>query len=157
MDKLDKAILTALQKDGNISMAKLSEKVGLSLSACHRRVKILEAEGYILQYTARLNRRVIGLDLQVFIEVRLTSHFKEDQAAFEEKVQTMPDVLECHRISGEFDYLMRVAVGGAADYEDFYYNRLSEIPAIAQVKTLLSLSTLKEFQGYNLERLGAAS
>ena len=154
MDQIDKSILSALQKDGQMSMARLSEQVGLSLSACHRRVKILESEGCIMQYSARLDRRVIGLDLQVFIEVRLTSHFKQDQAAFEAKIQSMPDVLECHRISGEFDYLMRVAVKGAADYEDFYYNRLSEIPAIAQVKTLLSLSTVKEFEGYNLEKLG---
>lgn len=151
MDQIDKSILTTLQKNGQISMARLSDQVGLSLSACHRRVKILENDGLIQQYTARLDRRKIGLDLQFFIEVRLTSHFKAEQAAFEEKVQSMPDVLECHRISGEFDYLMRVAVADAADYEDFYYNRLSQIPSIAQVKTLLSLSTLKDFQGYNLE------
>ena len=153
MDQIDKGILTTLQRDGQIYMARLSEQVGLSLSACHRRVKILETEGLIEQYSARLNRRKIGLDLQVFIEVRLTSHYKEEQAAFEEDIQRMPDILECHRISGEFDYLMRVAVSGAEDYEDFYYNRLSEIPSIAQVKTLLSLSTVKEFQGYNLDRL----
>lgn len=157
MDYLDTRILSILQKDGQISMARLSEDVGLSLSACHRRVKNLESEGIISHYAARVNRRAIGLDLQIFIEVKLTSHYKKDQAAFEEKILAMPDVLECHLISGEFDYLIRVAVTGPSDYEDFYRNRLSEIPAIAQVKTLLSLSTLKEFQGFNLEHLSVAA
>lgn len=154
MDRIDTRILSTLQKNGQISMARLSEEVGLSLSACHRRVKILESEGYISHYAARLDRRKIGLELQVFIEVKLTSHYKKDQSAFEEKVMAMPDVLECHLISGEFDYLMRVAVANASAYEDFYRNRLSQIPSVAQVKTLLSLSTLKEFQGFNLEYLG---
>ena len=134
-------------------MAGLSDKVGLSLSACHRRVKLLEADGTISNYSAVLDRKAIGLELQVFIEVKLTSHYKRDQSAFEEKILQMPDVLECHLISGEFDYLIRVAVSNPAAYEDFYRNRLSEIPSVAQVKTLLSLSTLKEFRGYNLDSL----
>ena len=151
MDRLDYRILSILQKDGQISMNRLSEKVGLSLSACHRRVKMMESSGAILNYAAVIDRKSVGLELQVFIEVKLTSHYKQDQMAFEEKIKAMPDVLECHLISGEFDYLIRVAVRNPSDYEDFYRNRLSQIPSVAQVKTLLSLSTLKEFKGYNLE------
>lgn len=151
MDRLDYRILSILQIDGQIPMNRLSEKVGLSLSACHRRVKILEANGTISNYAAILDRKAVGLEMQVFIEVKLTSHYNRDQTPFEDKIKAMPDVLECHRISGEFDYLMRVAASTPADYEDFYRNRLSEIPAVAQVKTLLSLSTLKEFRGYNLD------
>ncbi|MFD1160628.1 Lrp/AsnC family transcriptional regulator [Roseovarius aestuarii] len=153
MDRLDRHILSILQEDGQIPMVRLSERVGLSLSACHRRVKIMEANGTISNYSAVVDRKAIGLELQVFIEVKLTSHYKEDQTLFEEKIKAMPDVLECHLISGEFDYLMRVAVSNPADYEDFYRNRLSQIPSISQVKTLLSLSTLKEFRGFNLELL----
>ncbi len=153
MDRLDYRILSILQKDGQIPMNRLSEQVGLSLSACHRRVKLMEASGAIANYAAVIDRRSVGLELQVFIEVKLTSHYKEDQTAFEDKIKAMPDVLECHLISGEFDYLMRVAVRSPSDYEDFYRNRLSQIPSVAQVKTLLSLSALKEFRGYNLEAL----
>ncbi len=153
MDRLDYRILSALQEDGQISMMRLSEKVGLSLSACHRRVKIMEANGTILNYSAIVDRKSVGLEMQVFIEVKLSSHYNRDQEPFEEKIKAMPDVLECHRISGEYDYLMRVAASNPSDYEDFYRNRLSEIPSVAQVKTLLSLSTLKEFRGYNLESL----
>ena len=151
MDRLDYRILSTLQEDGQIPMVRLSEKVGLSLSACHRRVKIMEANGTILNYAAIVDRKTVGLEMQVFIEVKLASHYNRDQEPFEEKIKAMPDVLECHRISGEFDYLMRVAASNPSDYEDFYRNRLSEIPGVAQVKTLLSLSTLKEFKGYNLE------
>jgi len=153
MNDIDIKILSILQRDGQISMARLSEQVGLSLSACHRRVKILEANGTISNYAACLDRKAIGLELQVFLEVKLSSHSKQDYAAFEEKILAMPDVLECHLISGEFDFLMRVAVSGPSDYEDFYRNRLSQIPAVAQVKTLMSMSTLKEFRGFNLEGL----
>ncbi|RYG93236.1 Lrp/AsnC family transcriptional regulator [Loktanella sp. IMCC34160] len=151
MDTLDIRILSVLQKDGQISMARLSEEVGLSLSACHRRVKLLEQSGKIANYAARLNRRAIGLEIQVFIEVQLTSQRREDIAAFEDAIARMPEVLECHLISGEFDYLMRVAARDTGAYEALYRNRLSDIPSVAKMKTLLSLSTVKEFRGFYLE------
>ena len=150
MDMIDKKILSALQEDGQMSMSRLSDKVGLSLSACHRRVKLLETSGKISNYTARLNRRAIGLEIQVFIEAKLISQRKEDMAAFEGAITRMPEVLECHMISGEFDYLMRVAAKNTSDYEDLYRNRLSQIPSVSQMRTLLSLSTVKEFRGFYL-------
>ncbi|WP_246162235.1 Lrp/AsnC family transcriptional regulator [Roseovarius faecimaris] len=134
-------------------MSRLSEMVGLSLSACHRRVKILENDGLISHYAARLNRRALGLEVQVFIEVKLMSQRRHDIEAFEAAIAQMDDVLECHLISGEFDYLIRVAARNTSDYEALYRNRLSDIPSVAQMKTLLSLSTVKEFKGYNLETL----
>ena len=153
MDRLDRQILSLLQRDGQISMAKLSGAVGLSLSACHRRVKLLESSGMISHYTARLNRRALGLEMQVFIEIKLASQRKDDIEAFEAAIREMPDILECHLISGEFDYLIRVAVRNPSDFEDLYRNRLSQIPAVSQTKTLLSLSTVKDFRGYNLDAI----
>ncbi len=151
MDSLDVRIVSTLQKQGNISMAKLSDKVGLSLSACHRRVKILEAEGRIEGYGARLNRKKIGLSIQVFIEVKLNSQREEDISNFESAIKRMPQVLECHFISGEFDYLIRVAAKNPEDYEQLYRNNLAHIPSVQQLKTLVSLSTVKEFTGYHLD------
>ncbi|UWQ13672.1 Lrp/AsnC family transcriptional regulator [Aliiroseovarius sp. M344] len=151
MDKLDTRILSILQLDGAISMSKLSDKVGLSISACHRRVKLLEADGSITNYAARLNRKAIGLEIQVFIEAKLVSQRREDIQAFEDAILEMPEVLECHLISGEFDYLLRVAAKNTEDYEKLYRERLSSIPSFAQMKTLLSLSTVKEFRGFHLE------
>jgi DNA-binding Lrp family transcriptional regulator len=151
MDRTDNRILSYLQKQGNISMAELSERIGLSLSACHRRVKLLEAKGVISHYAAHLNRRALGLELQVFIEVTLTSQRKEAHTAFEEAIANMPEVLEVHLITGEFDYLMRVAARSTADYETLLRNKLSQIPSISQMRTLLSISAVKEFDGYYLE------
>lgn len=151
MDHLDMKILSALQKDGQTSMARLSEQVGLSLSACHRRVKLLESSGKIANYTARLSRKAVGLEIQIFIEVKLASQRKEHITAFEKAIRHMPEVLECHMISGEFDYLIRLAARNTEAYERLYRDRLSEIPSVTQMKTLLSLSTVKEFQGYHLE------
>lgn len=153
MDRLDRHILSHLQADGQISMARLSQLVGLSLSACHRRVKLLEERGIISHYAARLDRRALGLEMQVFIEIKLASQTREDIEAFETAIKNMPDILEGHLVSGEFDYLVRVAVRHPADFEDLYRNKLSQLPSVSQTKTLLSLSTVKEFRGYNLEAL----
>ena len=131
-------------------MARLSERVGLSLSACHRRVKLLETEGKISHYAARLNRKLVGLEIQVFIEAKLTSQRRGDIEAFESAIHKMPEVLECHLISGEFDYLIRVAAKNTEDYESLYRERLTLIPSVAQMKTLLCLSTVKEFRGFHL-------
>ncbi len=150
MDRLDTRILSILQKDGQISMARLSEQVGLSLSACHRRVKMLETDGKISHYEARLNRKLVGLEIQVFIEAKLVSQRREDIEAFEGSIHEMPEVLECHLISGEFDYLIRVAARNTEDYETLYRERLTLIPSVAQMKTLLCLSTVKEFRGFHL-------
>lgn len=151
LDRLDNKILSILQNDGSISMAALSERIGLSLSACHRRVKVLEAQGVIAGYAARLDRRALGFEVQVFIEIKLMSQRREDTSAFEEAICAMPEILECHMISGEFDYLMRVAARSTSDYEFLYRNRLSMIPSVSQMRTLLSLSAVKEFGGYHLE------
>lgn len=150
MDRLDIRILSILQKNGQISMARLSEQVGLSLSACHRRVKILEQDGKISHYAAKLNRTLLGLEIQVFIEAKLISQRRAEIEAFERAILEMPEVLECHLISGEFDYLIRVAARNTEDYEVLYRQRLTLLPSVAQMKTLLCLSTVKEFRGYHM-------
>ena len=149
-DATDRKILSILQEEGDISMAALSERIGLSLSACHRRVKLLESAGVISGYAARLDRRALGLEVQVFMEVKLTSQRREAMNEFEEAILDMPEILECHLISGEFDYLMRVAAASPSDYEALYRSRLSMIPSVAQMKTLLTLSAVKEFRGYHI-------
>ncbi|MDH5453509.1 MAG: Lrp/AsnC family transcriptional regulator [Paracoccaceae bacterium] len=151
MDQIDRNILSVLQLDGQISMARLSDQVGLSLSACHRRVKMMETNGVISGYAARLNRKAVGLEIQVFIEVKLTSQRKDDITSFEAAVKQMPEILECHLISGEFDYLIRLAARNTDAYENLYRNRLSLIPSVAQMKTLLSLSAVKEYRGFHLD------
>ena len=153
MDRIYLQILSILQKNSKISMAKLSERVGLSLSACHRRVKILETDGKISHYAAHVNRKAVGLHIQVFIEVKLKSHRREDFDAFEEAIARIDDVLECHVITGEFDYLIRVAAPDSSGYETVLMDRLATIPSVLHTKSMLSIRTAKEFRGYNMEGL----
>ncbi|PWE33186.1 AsnC family transcriptional regulator [Maritimibacter sp. 55A14] len=153
MDRLNTKILSELQRDSNTSLAILSERIGLSLSACHRRIKALETEGVIRGYSARLDRARMGLEMQVFIEVKLVSQRSSDLSAFEGAVAAMPEVLECHMISGDFDYIMRVAARNTAGYEQLYRQRLSQLPSVSQMRTLMSLSTVKEFSGFHLDGL----
>jgi len=151
MDRLDRKILFELQRDASLSMATLSERIGLSLSACHRRVKLLEAAGVIEGYMARLDRHGLGLEMQVFLESKLASPSKAQLTAFEAAVQAMDEVLECHLISGDFDYLIRVAATGTTDYERLYRERICLLPGIAQTRTLLSMSTVKPFAGFHID------
>ncbi len=154
MDRLNKKILAELQKDSGASIAVLADRVGLSLSACHRRIKILEADGVIEGYSARLNRRRVGLELLLFIEVKLRSQESESLNAFEKAVVAMPEILECHMISGDFSYLLRVAARNTGAYEQLYRERLSALPNVAEIRTLMSLSTVKPFSGFHLPMAG---
>ncbi len=131
-------------------MAELSDNIGLSLSACHRRVKLLEQSGVISHYSARLDRRALGFEVQVFIEIKLTSQRKTETIEFEKAASVMPEVLEIHWISGEFDYLMRVAAKNTDNYQELLRNKLSQLPSVSQMRTLFSLSSVKEFEGYYL-------
>ena len=131
-------------------MARMSERVGLSLSACHRRVRLLEKQKTITGYMARVDRKKVGLEFQVFIEAKLESQRQNDIEAFEKAVNRTPEILECHLISGDFDYLMRIASRDTGAYEEIYRNVLSQLPSVSQLKTLLSLGSVKEFKGYHL-------
>ncbi|WP_420568274.1 Lrp/AsnC family transcriptional regulator [Thalassovita sp.] len=150
MDEFDRRIVSRLQHEGNISMANLSESVGLSLSACHRRVRLLEERGVITGYAAQVDRKAIGLEFQVFIEAKLESQRQNVIGEFEAAVKRTPEIVECHLISGDFDYLLRVATTDTGAYEDVYRRVLSQLPSVTQLKTLLSLGSVKEFQGYNV-------
>ena len=109
MDRFDIALLEALQADSRRSMADLGERIGLSASACHRRIKALEEAGLIAGYAARLDPKALGLDLQAFVEISLTSQSRETMDRFETAVADFPEILECHLMAGQADYLLRVA------------------------------------------------
>ncbi|MEM9320122.1 MAG: Lrp/AsnC family transcriptional regulator [Pseudomonadota bacterium] len=150
MDDIDRRIIDRLQKNGQMSMARLSEYVGLSQSACHRRVKILRETGVISGYHASIDRKRLGLAFQAFIEVKLVSQRRSQIDEFERAVARKPEILECHLISGEFDYLMRVATTDTGSYEELYRRVLADLPCVSQLKTLLSLGSVKEFRGYHV-------
>lgn len=150
MDKIDLRILTALQADCRQSVAELAETVSLSPSACHRRVKQLEDKGVIQGYTARLDGKKVGYLIEFFIEVSLASQREEILREFERAVRSVPEILECHLMTGQADYLLRVGASDTVDYERIYRNRIAQLPGVSRIQSSLVLRTVKQWAGYVL-------
>jgi Lrp/AsnC family leucine-responsive transcriptional regulator len=143
LDTLDRAILRELQADGRLTNVELAKRVRLSPSPCLRRVKALEERGYIQGYTALLDRERMRRALHVVVMVSLTSQRQETLEAFERSVTALDDVLECHLIAGEADYLLTVAVENLDAYQRFFTKRLGELPGVASLKSLISMKAVK--------------
>ena len=143
MDEMDEAILKVLQTDGRISNVDLANRVNLSPPAVHARLKRLEERGYIRQYVALLDRELIGFDMLSFINVTLQLHQLEHVENFKRMILEMPQVLECHHLTGEFDYLLKVVVSNRKDLEQFVVNQLTPIPGLARIHTSLVLTEIK--------------
>ena len=148
LDKIDKIILAELQKTAQRPVADLAQKAGLSPSSCHRRVKLLEEAGVILGYTANLDRAALGLANEFFVEVSLSAQTEEAFERFEKAVQRVPEILECHLMSGQFDYLLRIAAADATDYERIHRSRISRLPGVQRIQSSLALRTVKAWAGY---------
>jgi Lrp/AsnC family transcriptional regulator, leucine-responsive regulatory protein len=148
LDRTDKIILSQLQRQGNLALAELAEKAGLSPSSCHRRVKLLEKRGVITKYTADLDRKALGLTNEFFVEVSLTAQTEEAFEKFEKAIQRVPEILECHLMSGQFDYLLRVIAKDAEDYERIHRTKLSRLPGLQRIQSSLALRTVKDWAGY---------
>ena len=153
-DRTDRRILSALQQDCRLSIAELAEKIPLSPSACHRRVKLLEEAGAIAAYEARLNPATLGYRLEVFVEISLSSQSEKVLDAFERAIKDCPEVLECHLMAGEADYLIRVAAADAAHYERIHRNRLSRLPDVTRMKSNFVLRTVRPWSGYYVDGAG---
>jgi len=141
-DKIDLAILDSLQNDGRISNNDLADRVGLSASACLRRVKSLEENGVIDRYVALVQQSAAGLSDNVFVQVAVEKQTKEKLAEFERKVRECPQIMECYLMSGDADYLLRVVVSDASDYERLHMDVLTALPGVSQIKSNFSLRTV---------------
>ena len=143
LDELDKAILQALQTDGRISNADLARQINLSPPAVHARIRRLEKQGYIRQYTALLDLEKAGYDMTCFVQMSLQVHQHQQVEAIRLAIQQMPEVLECYHLTGEFDYLMKIVVHNRQDLERFVMQRLTVLPGVARVQTGIVLSAVK--------------
>jgi len=143
LDSVDKAILQALQEDGRLSNVELAGMVNLSAPATHARVKRLEREGYIRQYTAIVDREKAGFDLLCFVHVSMQMHRLDQVESFRKATREMPEVLECHQITGEYDYLLKVALRNSKDLERFVVHRLTPIQGVGRIHTSLVLTEVK--------------
>lgn len=148
LDKQDKIILSLLQAKGTMPLAELAEMAGLSASSCHRRIKLLEEQGVITGYSATLNRKAIGLANEFFVEVSLNAQSEDVLERFEKAVARVPEILECHLMSGQFDYLLRVVAKDAEDYERIHRTRLGRLPGVQRIQSSLALRTVKDWAGY---------
>jgi DNA-binding Lrp family transcriptional regulator len=142
IDAIDRAILHELQMDGRLSNTKLAQRVHLSESACLRRVKMLEGAGIIERYAMIVNQEAVGIPGNVFVEISLSRQQQQDLDIFEESVKRVPEVMECYLMSGDFDYLLRVVVANAADYERIHHESLTSLPGVARVRSSFTLRTV---------------
>jgi len=150
LDALDVRILSILQENARITTLELAEQVGLSPTPCARRVKRLEDDGLIERYVTLLNPKRVGLDLSVFISVRLRNQTIETIESFERSVQAMPEITECYLVSGVHDYLLRLKLRDVEALKDFLRNRLVTIEGIAETHSSIVLDKVKYTTSLNL-------
>ncbi len=141
LDKIDCAILEALQKDGRLSNVELADLVGLSESACLRRVKNLHDKKIITHYAAHLDATTIGLPGTVFVRVSLEHQQEMKLGTFEDAIRAVSEVMECYMMSGDIDYMIRVVVKDIADYERIH-NILTRLPGVDRVHSSFALRTV---------------
>ena len=142
LDEIDRRILRAVQRNGRMSNAELSDDVNLSPSACHRRVQRLEKDGYIRDYVALLDARKLGVPTTVFVEITLQGQADEVLDAFEKSVARIPDVLECHLMAGTADYLLKVVAEDTDDFARIHRQYLARLPGVRQMQSSFALRTV---------------
>jgi Lrp/AsnC family leucine-responsive transcriptional regulator len=143
LDDIDRHILRTLGGDGRISNQKLADTVNLSPTPCWHRVKALEEAGYIAGYAALLDQRLLGMPDTVIIEVTVDRHDDEIFKAFSDAVAALPEVMEAYLLSGEYDYLIKVAVAGTEGYERFLRQKLYKLPGVRHTRSTFALRCLK--------------
>lgn len=143
LDRYERSILMALQADGRLTNQELARKVGLSPSACWRRVKGLEEAGVILRYTAILDPKKVGIGETVFVHVSMKRHSKSSSEEFAELMRKQPEVMECFFTTGAADVILRVAIPGVGAYDNFLESVIFNAPGVSQVHSDFALRQIK--------------
>lgn len=143
LDEMDRTLLQYLQADARLSVAELARRVNLSAPGLLKRLRKLEESGVIEQYVALVDREALGFDMLCFIQVTLQRHEPAAVQRFRALVQEMPEVLECHHVTGEYDYLLKVVVHNRKHLEQFLMETLTPIPGMDKIRTSLVLSEIK--------------
>jgi len=151
IDRTDRRILTELQRDGSLANAALAVQVGLSESACLRRVRLLEQAGIIERYTAVLNAAKLGISVSFLVRITLKGQTDRDLGAFEQAVCRVPEVAECYLTTGAADYMLRVVARGAADFERLHSKVLTKLPGVARVDSSFVLRSVVRQAGLPLD------
>ncbi len=143
LDHIDRQILRELQKDCSRSTAEIADRVGLSMNACWRRIKQLQRQGIVIKQVTLLDQNALGLGLTAFVQVRTSQHSEEWFERFSESIRRIEEVIEFHRVSGDYDYLLKVIVSDIADY-DRVYKRIIKAAPLQEVTSYFSMEKIKE-------------
>lgn len=144
LDQIDRKVLEILQTNAKITNAQLSKEIGLSPAPTLERVKKLETSGIIQSYHAQLNRDRVGLGVTTFVQVTLVGHKKQVTESFVNAVKNIPEIIECHHITGSGDFLLKVIAKDIASYQVLMLEKINEIEEVASTQTMVILSTFKE-------------
>ncbi|QNA88918.1 Lrp/AsnC family transcriptional regulator [Massilia sp. Dwa41.01b] len=150
LDEIDRRILRTLSRDGRISNQKLAETVNLSPTPCWNRVRALEESGHISGYAAVLDQRTLGVPDTVIIEVTVDRHDDDIFQRFSDALAELPEVMEAYLLSGEYDYLIKVAVAGTEGYERFLRQKLYRLPGVRHTRSTFTLRCLKRMPSVSL-------
>ncbi|MBW3695312.1 winged helix-turn-helix transcriptional regulator [Vibrio sp. T187] len=153
LDRIDKEILTILHAKGRLPVVELAKQVNLTTSPCSDRLKRLEKEGYIKGYHAELNAEKLGLDVQVFIHIRLDQSSFSIFDKFAKAVDLMPEIEECYSLSGDFDTMIKVRVKDMKSYQEFMSSKLGTLPGVIQTRSEVVIEEHKSGFGVNAELL----
>ena len=153
LDRTDLALLAILQREGRLSNAELAERVSLSASACLRRVQKLELDGVLAGYGARIDPARVGLGLQAFVRVQLAKHDAASIAEFTERINGWDEVVACHALTGDMDYLLQVAVQDLEHFSRFLLDHLLNASGVADVNSSFVLRTVKQARALPLGHL----
>jgi Lrp/AsnC family transcriptional regulator len=143
LDRFERKILKVLQEDATLSTAQIAERVGLSQSPCWRRIQRLRDEGVIRSQVALVDRRKVGLNAQVFAQVKLDTHGRHHLEEFADAIRDFPEVLECFVLMGPVDFLLRIVASDIDAYERFFFDKLSRVPGIQEINSIVALSEIK--------------
>lgn len=152
LDRTDRRILDILQREGRIAITELAERVGLSASPCSERIKRMERAGVITGYHAHLSPEALGKTLLVFVELKLSSKSEEVFDKVRKELLHVPDVLECHLVSGSFDYLVKARLGGMREYRRLLGDILKKLPVPAESHSYVVMEEVKDTQILPLDR-----
>lgn len=144
LDKIDRKILACLQRDGRLSMTQLAEEVGLSATPCTERVRRMERDGVITGYHARLNPEALGRGMLVFVELKMSTKSDENFNKVKQQIAVVPEVLDCHLVAGDFDYLIKARIREMADYRRLLGHILLKLPGATESRSYVVMEELKE-------------
>lgn len=154
LDRYERQILDILQSDASIPTTTIAERIGLSQAPCWRRIQRLREAGLIKANVCLLDRRKLGLNAQVFAQVKLSANGRADVSSFSDRIREFPEVLECFVLMGSMDFLLRIVTRDIEAYERFFFERLSQVPGIQEITSMVALSEIKSTTQLPLESMG---